>query len=188
MLAADGDLELNAGRPIVEVEVTNTGDRVVQVASHVHFFEVNRALRFDRAAAFGCRLDIPAGTAVASTRGSWSAVPLVRLGGRAEVYGHNHLTDGPTDDGYRPAALERARGPRLPRGLMARISRRRYAELYGPTTGDLVRLGDSALLAEIEHDHTDLWRGAGGQGRRQRPRRAGRPGDGERVERVTRAS
>ena len=63
-ILAEGDIEINAGRRVVEIEVANTGDRPVQVGSHAHFFEVNRALRFDRRAAFGMRLDIPAGTAV----------------------------------------------------------------------------------------------------------------------------
>ena len=72
----------NAGRRTVELEVANTGDRPIQVGSHFHFFEVNRALRFDRARAFGMRLNIPAGTAVRFEPGDNKKVMLVELGGR----------------------------------------------------------------------------------------------------------
>ncbi|MDQ4117474.1 MAG: urease subunit beta, partial [Actinomycetota bacterium] len=74
----------------------NTGDRPVQVGSHFHFFEVNRALQFERRAAFGMRLDIPAGTAVRFEPGEEHDVSLVALGGTREVFGLNNLTDGPT--------------------------------------------------------------------------------------------
>jgi urease subunit gamma/beta len=76
--------------------VANTGDRAIQVGSHFHFFEVNRALQFDRAAAFGMRLDIPAGTAVRFEPGDRKEVPLVALGGERRVFGLNGLTEGTT--------------------------------------------------------------------------------------------
>jgi urease subunit gamma/beta len=89
--------------------VVNTGDRPVQVGSHYHFFEVNRALRFDRAAAFGFRLDIPAGTAVRFEPGEEKAVTLTTFGGRREVLGLNSLTEGPlTDNAVRQRALQLA--------------------------------------------------------------------------------
>ena len=75
-LLADDPIEINAGRPTLTLSVANTGDRAVQIGSHFHFFEVNRALRFDRAAAFGMRLDIPAGTAVRFEPGDRKEVPL----------------------------------------------------------------------------------------------------------------
>lgn len=86
---------INAGRPTVEVTVTNTGDRPVQVGSHYHFFEVNEALLFDRDAAFGFRLDIPAGTAARFEPGDARPVRLTELGGNREVHGLANKTNGP---------------------------------------------------------------------------------------------
>jgi len=98
----------NAGRATAELLVANTGDRPIQVGSHFHFFEVNRALRFDRAAAFGMRLDVPAGTAARFEPGERKRVRLVALGGRQSVFGLNRLTEGPANEEHRAAALERA--------------------------------------------------------------------------------
>ncbi len=99
ILPAPGVLTLNDGRPTLAVLVLNTGDRPIQVGSHYHFFEVNRALRFDRAAGFGMRLDIPAGTAVRFEPGEEKEVTLVPFGGQRRVLGLNSLTDGDTTDG-----------------------------------------------------------------------------------------
>ena len=93
-LLADGDIVANAGRETVEVSVTNAGDRPIQVGSHFHFFEVNRALRFDRARAFGMRLNVPAGTAVRFEPGDEKRVTLVALAGARQVFGLNGLTEG----------------------------------------------------------------------------------------------
>jgi urease subunit beta len=90
-----GPLAANAGLAGASVEVTNTGDRPVQVGSHFHFFEANPALRFDRAAARGFRLDIPAGTAVRFEAGDTKRVALVALAGAREVHGLNGLINGP---------------------------------------------------------------------------------------------
>ena len=106
---AAGEIELNAGREALEMEVANTGDRPVQVGSHYHFFETNRALEFDRAAAFGMRLDIPAGTATRFEPGQAREVALVAFGGTGAVSGLNALTEGGTDAASLPAALARAR-------------------------------------------------------------------------------
>jgi len=84
---AQGDIELNAGRRTIEIVVTNTGDRPVQVGSHYHFFETNQALAFDRQKAYGFRLNIPAGTAVRFEPGQERAVELVELAGERTVYG-----------------------------------------------------------------------------------------------------
>ena len=109
-LLEGGDIELNAGRPVITLTVANTADRPVQVGSHFHFFEVNAGLRFDRAAAYGCRLNIPAGTAVRFEPGEEREVDLVPLGGTRTVYGMNALVGGDLDaPGTREAALERAR-------------------------------------------------------------------------------
>lgn len=93
-----GELELNAGRRTVSVRVTNTGDRPIQVGSHYPFLETNRALIFDRRAALGMRLDIPAGTAVRFEPGESKTVNLVELAGNRIVRGGNALTDGAVDD------------------------------------------------------------------------------------------
>ena len=95
---AEDEIELNAGREKKTIEVANTGDRPVQVGSHFHFFEVNRALIFDRAAAYGFRLDIPSGTAVRFEPGDTKDVTLVALGGNRRVMGLNNLTNGVLDN------------------------------------------------------------------------------------------
>ena len=95
ILVADGDVELNAGRDTVSLEVSNTGDRPIQVGSHYHFAETNTALEFDRAAARGMRLDIPAGTAVRFEPGQRREVRLVAYGGERRVIGFNGQTMGP---------------------------------------------------------------------------------------------
>ncbi|MCP9460460.1 MAG: urease subunit beta [Nitrospira sp.] len=97
------------GRPTVELTVANTGDRPIQVGSHCHFFETNRALRFDREKAFGFRLRVPAGTAVRFEPGEEKRVTLVAFGGNRIVHGINGLTDGTLDDPQvRLQALSRA--------------------------------------------------------------------------------
>ncbi|MFE3543320.1 urease subunit beta [Nocardia sp. NPDC059177] len=96
-LCAEGTIELNAGAVRVELEVVNTGDRPVQVGSHVHFPQANAALDFDRAAAHGHRLDIPAGTAVRFEPGLAQRVSLVPLGGTREVYGISTPAPGHLD-------------------------------------------------------------------------------------------
>ena len=103
-LLGDGDIEANVGRETAQLTVANTGDRPIQVGSHFHFFEANRALRFDRARAFGMRLNIPAGTAVRFEPGDEKMVTLVALGGAREVHGLNGLTDGATAAAARAAA------------------------------------------------------------------------------------
>ncbi|KQQ25092.1 Urease subunit alpha [Methylobacterium sp. Leaf123] len=110
ILPADGEIELGAGRPRVSLDVVNTGDRPVQIGSHYHFFEVNRALDFDRAKALGFRLDIPAGTAVRFEPGQRKSVTLVGFGGAKELTGLNNLTQGKLDtDAARADALARAK-------------------------------------------------------------------------------
>src|SRR5437588_3794996 len=95
----DGEpIELNTGRPTQTVTVNNTGDRPVQVGSHFHFFEVNKALVFDREAAYGMRLDLPAGTAIRFEPGDIKNVQLVAMSGLREVYGGSGLVNGKLDD------------------------------------------------------------------------------------------
>ena len=93
-----GDVELNAGRTTVTLRVTNTGDRPVQVGSHFHVFEVNRALRFRRELGWGMHLDIPAGTGVRFEPGETKEVTLVDYAGARRLVGFNALADGDLDD------------------------------------------------------------------------------------------
>jgi urease subunit beta len=115
VLLAAGDIEINVGRRTLALKVRNTGDRPIQIGSHYHFFEVNRALEFDRAAAFGMRLDIPATTAVRFEPGDEKQVTLVPLAGKQHVLGFANLVDGWTGGDaatYRPnftRALNQAR-------------------------------------------------------------------------------
>lgn len=108
-LLRDEPVELNAGRRTIQVTVRNTGDRPIQVGSHYHFFEVNRALEFDRATALGMRLNIPAGLAVRFEPGDTHEVELVEFGGLRRAVGFNGLVDGSTttEQGARQA-LRRA--------------------------------------------------------------------------------
>ena len=94
MRTASGDIELNAGRKTVSLEVTNSGDRPVQVGSHYHFFETNEALGFERDKAYGMRLNIAAGTAVRFEPGQTRTVELVALAGDRKVYGFTGKING----------------------------------------------------------------------------------------------
>jgi urease beta subunit len=108
-------IELNEGQSPVRLRIDNTGDRPIQVGSHTHFFEVNRFLVFDRSRAYGCRLDIPAGTALRFEPGEGREVDLVALRGRRHVQGMSGLVAGSLDE-QRETALERAQA----RGFMPR--------------------------------------------------------------------
>jgi urease subunit gamma/beta len=107
----DGDpITINEGKPTAEIRVTNTGDRPVQVGSHFHFFEVNKALNFDRAVSFGMRLDIPSGTATRFEPGESKTVRLVKIGGARLGFGLSGLTNGAMDDeSVKAAAMEKAK-------------------------------------------------------------------------------
>ncbi|MBF2075405.1 MAG: urease subunit beta [Synechococcales cyanobacterium C42_A2020_086] len=104
LLIAEGEIELNAGRPTVTLRVSNTGDRPIQVGSHFHFYEVNKALSFEREQARGMRLDIPAGTAVRFEPGDERQVTLVPLVGSRQVYGLNGLINGALEPDAAPKA------------------------------------------------------------------------------------
>lgn len=116
-LLADEPIEINQGRPTVTLNVWNTGDRAIQVGSHFHFFEVNRALRFDRSATFGMRLNIPAGTAARFEPGDRKEVSLVAIGGTRQVSGLNGLTNGSLD------------APAVRAEALAKMSQRGFADL-----------------------------------------------------------
>ena len=97
LLPEPGTLELNSGMPVTTLTVANSGDRPVQVGSHFHFYEANGALRFEREAARGLRLDIPAGTAIRFEPGDTRQVNLVPYAGDRRVFGFNGLVNGPLD-------------------------------------------------------------------------------------------
>lgn len=110
IVTAEGEIEINQGRERVDIEVLNTGDRTVQVRSHAHFFEVNPALKFDRAAAFGMRLDRPSGAGERFDPGVARTVTLVPFAGTREIHGFAGLTEGCADDAQvRAAAFDKAR-------------------------------------------------------------------------------
>ncbi|HMH20551.1 MAG TPA: urease subunit beta, partial [Puia sp.] len=168
-ILAAGDIACNTGRRTVAMTVVNTGDRPVQVGSHFHFFEVNKEMKFPRDSAFGMRLNIPAGTAtrfepgeekevILVTRGGTGAAAQSKAGGAAAhdkvvgaagFPGTEAFPDAAAHDKVPgTAAFPDAAAP----GFF--ISRTKYANLYGPTTGDKVRLGDTELFIGIEKDHT----------------------------------
>ena len=117
IIAGEGDILALHGRQTCDLTVANTGDRPIQVGSHCHFFEANRALRFDREKSYGYRLQVPAGTAVRFEPGESKRVTLVALGGNRIAYGINGLVNGKLDDAQvKAAALERA----VERGFVAK--------------------------------------------------------------------
>ncbi|XP_059448917.1 urease [Corylus avellana] len=164
----NGNITLNQGRKAVILSVVNTGDRPVQVGSHYHFIEVNPYLAFDRRKAYGMRLNIPAGTATRFEPGETKSVVLVSIGGKKVIRGGNGIADGPVDHAKHGKVMMEAVSSRGFRHLDATdasegvvgkhsaltkiISREEYANMYGPTTGDKIQLGDTNLHAEVERD------------------------------------
>ena len=110
IITPDEEIALNQGRATLTLDVINTGDRAIQVASHFHFFEANKALEFERARAFGMRLDVPAGASVRFEPGMKKEARLVTIGGTGEVTGLNNLTNGSIhSEAVKQAALQRAK-------------------------------------------------------------------------------
>jgi urease subunit gamma/beta len=105
----DGEIELNVGRATIEIPVTNLGDRPIQVGSHYHFIETNASLKFARGAAYGKRLDIPAGTAVRFEPGETKTVKLVEIAGKKVIRGGNNLASGKVSAAGKKAALKRVK-------------------------------------------------------------------------------
>ncbi|XP_027334466.1 urease-like isoform X2 [Abrus precatorius] len=168
IIFGDGCLTLNPGRKAIILTVVNKGDRPIQVGSHYHFIEVNPYLIFDRRKAYGMRLNIASGTATRFEPGECKSVKLVSIGGNKVIRGGNNIADGPVSDSNCIAAMEavRTRGfghveeENAREGVTGEdclftkvISREEYANKYGPTTGDKIRLGDTDLFAEIENDY-----------------------------------
>ncbi|KAF7727710.1 hypothetical protein EC973_007266 [Apophysomyces ossiformis] len=162
IIPQSGVIELNQGRKRMALTVTNQGDRPIQVGSHFHFIEANAALRFNRALAYGMRLDIPAGSAVRFEPGDFKTVTLVEIGGNKVISGGNGLASGPVDMARLPGIIQSlthlgfmhdSAAPLLPHEPY-KLDRSYYVDHFGPTTGDLVRLGDTELWARVEKDYT----------------------------------
>lgn len=155
-------IELNPNRKRLTLTVTNMGDRPIQVGSHYHFIETNALLKFDRLAAYGYRLDIPAGFSVRFEPGETRLAHLVHIGGNKDISGGNSIADGPVSAEKKDLIMEKLLKHNFlhqieEKSLKTRIyrmDRNRYADAYGPTTGDRVRLADTNLLLEIEKDFT----------------------------------
>ncbi|RYP58367.1 hypothetical protein DL769_008983 [Monosporascus sp. CRB-8-3] len=165
--AGGGRVTINAGRRRIRLRVTSKGDRPIQVGSHYHFVETNPQLEFDRAGAYGFRLDVPAGTSVRFEPGDAKTVTLVEIGGRRVIRGGNNLASGPVDAARAADIVVRlqqagfAHAPEEPLGDLGTglvnpysLDRAAYNAMFGPTTGDLVRLGSTDLWVKVERDMT----------------------------------
>ncbi|KAI1178997.1 urease [Nemania sp. FL0916] len=162
VVVASGRVTLNEGRKRVRISVTNRGDRPIQVGSHYHFVETNPQLAFDRAAAYGSRLDIPAGTSVRFEPGDTKTVTLVEIAGRRVIQGGNNLASGAVDlsrvEDITAKILQMgfAHVPQPDKTFDAidpfSMDRAAYSTMFGPTTGDLVRLGATDLWVRVERD------------------------------------
>jgi len=160
-----GTIKLNDGRKRIKLRVKSMGDRPIQVGSHYHFIETNPQLQFDRIRAHGYRLDIPAGTSVRFEPGDTKTVILVQIGGNKIIKGGNKIATGHIEDPSITAGIvERLKDDGFlhepePHGDAAHIDmctmeRQAYISMFGPTTGDLVRLGATDLWVKVEKDMT----------------------------------
>lgn len=167
VVVKDRRVTLNEGRRRVRLVVTSRGDRPIQVGSHYHFVETNPQLAFDRALAYGCRLDIPAGTSVRFEPGDTKTVTLVEIAGRRAIRGGNNLASGVVDLARVEdiiAKLQQAGFAHVPQptaglgdGVVFEpftMDRAAYRAMFGPTTGDRVRLGATDLWVKVERDLT----------------------------------
>ena len=155
---------INEGRPTCEIPVTNTGDRPIQVGSHYPFLETNAALRFDRAASYGMRLNVPSGSSVRFEPGETKTVTLVEVAGNRIVRCGNGLTDGEVARGRLGEVMDRVEAggfqnddknsAPVPSGAPFAVDRSAYCDAYGPTVGDRVMLGDTSLLIRVTEDRT----------------------------------
>jgi len=144
---------------LIEVSVTNSGDRPIQVGSHYAFLETNKALVFDREICIGKRLNIPSGSSVRFEPGETKTVTLVDIGGSQKVVSGNRLHDGSLDSTHimekvQAGEFGHAKASKVPSGQPLVLERSAYADMYGPTVGDRVRLGDTQLEIQVEEDLT----------------------------------
>ncbi|PLN85005.1 urease Ure [Aspergillus taichungensis] len=158
-------ITLSEGRRRIKLKVMSKGDRPIQVGSHYHFIEVNPQLHFDRLRAYGFRLDIPAGTSVRFEPGDTKTVTLVEIGGHQIIRGGNRIASGKVDISRAEEIMARLQvqgfahvpEPTADAALISPYSMEReaYARMFGPTTGDLVRLGMTNLWVRVEKDYTN---------------------------------
>ncbi|KAF2174911.1 urease [Zopfia rhizophila CBS 207.26] len=160
-----GTINLNEGRKRIRLKVTSKGDRPIQVGSHYHFIETNPQLQFDRVRAHGYRLDIPAGTSVRFEPGDTKTVTLVQISGNKVIKGGNNLASGFIEDiTIAESIVEKLKAGGFlhePESIgdaahidICTMERQAYISMFGPTTGDLVRLGATDLWIEVEKDFT----------------------------------
>lgn len=164
VVAAKRMVTLNEGRRRIQLRVKSRGDRPVQVGSHYHFIEVNPQLEFDRGRAYGFRLDVPSGSSVRFEPGDTKTVTLVEIGGNKVIRGGNNLASGVVDLSRATEIIEKLQKAGFahqwePAADASLIEARRmdggaYATMFGPTTGDLVRLGSTDLWVRVEKDLT----------------------------------
>lgn len=162
-----GPITINPDRDLIELTVTNTGDRPIQVGSHYAFIETNAALVFDRRAAIGMRLNVPSGASVRFEPGETKTVTLVEVAGNKRVLTGNGLTDGVASEdradqimrrveeggfGNAPSTADQKPTP----GTAYVMDRSAYADMYGPTEGDRIVLGDTSLTVRVEKDYTSF--------------------------------
>ncbi|KAJ5824005.1 Urease beta subunit [Penicillium robsamsonii] len=157
-------VELSPGKRRIKLKVMSKGDRPIQVGSHYHFIETNPQLHFDRMQSYGFRLDIPAGTSIRFEPGDTKTVTLVEIGGNRVIRGGNWLANGPVDMSradeimakLQTAGFAHVPEPQADSALVAGFSMEReaYSRMFGPTTGDLVRLGLTDLWIKVEKDMT----------------------------------
>ncbi|OAA32080.1 urease [Moelleriella libera RCEF 2490] len=166
VIAVKGSVALNENRKRRRIKVRSRGDRPIQVGSHYHFIEVNPQLEMDRKLAYGYRLDIPAGTSVRFEPGDTKTVTLVEIGGNKVIRGGNNLASGLVElwraeeivinlqrAGFAHERDSDAGGDAAHIDVF-RMDRSAYATMFGPTTGDLVRLGNTDLWIRVERDMT----------------------------------
>jgi urease len=164
VVAVKGKVKLNEGRRRIRIKVTSKGDRPIQIGSHYHFIETNPELEFDRIKAYGYRLDIAAGTSVRFEPGDTKTVTLVEIGGHKVIRGGNHLATGKVEASRHDEILAKLQDGGFahimePDGDLALITpfemdRNSYATMFGPTVGDVVRLGNTDLWIKVEKDLT----------------------------------
>ncbi len=160
-------IALNKWRKRVILDVTSIGDRPIQIGSHYHFIETNAALSFDRGVAYGYRLDIPAGTSVRFEPGDTKTVTLVEIAGNKVIRGGNGLASGRVDPNRVEQVVSKCQDeqfchveanraqPQLVGQMMGcEMTREAYANMFGPTTGDKIRLGSTDLFIKVEYDLT----------------------------------
>ncbi|KAJ5543455.1 Urease beta subunit [Penicillium sp. DV-2018c] len=158
-------VDLNPGRRRIKLKVMSKGDRPIQVGSHYHFIETNPQLYFDRVQSYGFRLDIPAGTSIRFEPGDTKTVTLVEIGGNRIIRGGNWLANGPVDMSradeivtkLQMAGFAHVPEPQADSALVTgfTMEREAYSRMFGPTTGDRVRLGLTDLWIEVEKDLTN---------------------------------